>query len=129
MNVQLHRHVSKVAVAAALFGGVAASSTISPAQGAGLGRKVCKTPKYPGKTGRSLSLVTFHLGCTAGGRLSLAQYRCRVAKGHRGICPTSTRILGYKCGEQRLFNRGYYDGKVECTRGNHVSVYIYRQKR
>ncbi len=108
-----------------------ASSRTSAHSAASLGRRHCSAPKYPRRSGRSLDLTTFHLSCSTGRRLALAHYRCRVKRGGAlGRCSESKnkRILGYRCKEQRLINRGYYDGRVQCERGNHTAVYIYRQK-
>ncbi|MCW3040926.1 MAG: hypothetical protein JWM31_2831 [Solirubrobacterales bacterium] len=115
--------------APAAFGAAdgAHASSVS-ASSASLGRRACPLPKYPGRTGRSVSLTTFHLSCSAGRRISLAHYRCRVKKGRAGYC-RAKRVLGYKCIESRLYNRGYYEAKVECTLRQQVSVYVYRQNR
>lgn len=105
-----------------------AKSASVKASKASLGRRQCTPPRYPGKSGRSRYLVTFHLGCATGRKLALAQYRCRVkAKNRRCSESKYKRILGYRCHETRLGNHGYYEGRVDCTRRNHVMIYIYRQ--
>ncbi|UTI65066.1 hypothetical protein NBH00_02385 [Paraconexibacter antarcticus] len=103
----------------------------SSASGVSVGRRVCTPPKYPGKGGRSVSLTTFHLSCAGGRSISLAQYRCRLR--YPGVKRTKVNtgcktVRGYKCFEQRLLNKGYYYGKVECGKGRRDSVWIYRQK-
>lgn len=102
---------------------IPAGAAIKPAPG----RHKCTPPKLAGQ--RSLDLTVFKISCATGRSLSIKQYKCRKAHSKTNICPEKPRINGYKCREQRLFNKGSYDGRVACIRGSFASVYIYRQKR
>lgn len=106
----------------------AQTRTVSASSAASSGRRSCSLPKNPNSRARYLQFVTFHMSCTSGKTIAAAHYRCRTKNGLRGRCSEKTKILGYNCHESRLNNKGYFDSRVDCTRGNRAAVWVYRQR-
>lgn len=115
-----------LAVLASLAAVAAIASATAGAAGptAFAATKSCTPPKYPGN-GYFTSLKVTGVGCTTGKRVTLAHYRCRVKNGKKGYC--RSRVLGYKCSENRNSIPTEINSRVTCRNGSKKVVYTYQQ--
>ncbi len=102
-----------VATAGAQAGGPSAAAT-----------RTCPAPRYPGQ-GYFTSLTVKRVSCARGRTVTLAHYRCRTRSGRAGRC--RSRVLGYRCSEQRQSIPTEINARVTCRSGARRVVYTYQQ--
>jgi hypothetical protein len=74
------------------------------------------------------SLTQTGTTCTRAKSVVRAYHRCRKAHGGvRGRCPSSVKVLGYRCTEKRGGIPTQFSGKVTCTKGHARIVHTYTQ--
>jgi hypothetical protein len=72
------------------------------------------------------SLQVTHTSCATGKRVVRAYYRCRKANGGvKGTC--HSRVLGYRCSEQRAGIKTQFSAKVTCRSGARQVRHTYTQ--
>lgn len=74
------------------------------------------------------SLRVVHVSCVDAKRVLRAYHACRAAHGGiRGRCPATSRVLGYRCHEQRGAIKTQFSAKVTCTSGHRIVQHTYTQ--
>jgi hypothetical protein len=72
------------------------------------------------------SLKVTNVGCAGGKKLVRAFHTCRKAHGGiKGRC--TTRVLGYRCTENRATGPVQFSSKVSCKNGTRRVVHTYTQ--
>ena len=113
-----------VAVALPLFAAVASASTEPVAHAA----RTCNITSMYYTLGPT---YVEHLGvsrtsCSTGVRVIKAYNRCRLnAGGTRGRC--HSKVLGFRCSENRSSSTIQFIGNVRCTRGSAVVKFTYSE--
>jgi len=97
-----------VAIAIALTGVASGSPTAHAA-------RTCSPPSYPG-AGYFTSLNVSGTTCSAGKKVALAYYKCRLKHGKAGRC--HSKVLKYACHETRNSIPTEIDARVTCKRGH-----------
>lgn len=72
-----------------------------------------------------LKITASGTSCASAKKLVRAFHACRKAHGIKGRC--TTRVLGYRCTEQRTTTSVQFSGKVSCKNGSRRVVHYYSQ--
>ena len=103
---------------------VAAGAVASPATA--VSSRPCPPPRYPGLGYFTSLTVSGGATCSAGGKVAVAYYHCRLRGGGvAGRC--HGKVDGYTCGELRHAIPTEIDARVTCRKGRLTIVHTYQQ--